>query len=236
MTSAFHVDIKAPCHEDWQHMQTSGQDRHCLACQKTVVDFTRMSDGEILRYLQQAGARVCGRFRQEQLNKTYTAPQKNAVFSFRYGWGVLVSTYLLVSQPAGAHMKSDAAVAWIANPIGTRRALPGGLLRAEVVVRDSIRTIEGVITDETSGEPLAGVVVVIKGTVRGTVTDPTGRFTLRVEESIGKIRLVASVVGYHSREVPVNARKKGAWQIRLKMHQTVLGEIAVVPAGPGDTA
>lgn len=233
MTSSFHVKIKAPCHESWQHMQPNGQDRHCLACRKEVVDFTGMSDGELLQYLQRAGAGGCGRFTQEQLNRTYTAAQKKAAFSFRHGWGVLVSIYLLASEPVAAHTKFNAAVEWVAGPINTRSALHGSLSRAVVTERDSVRTIAGVVTDETSGEPLAGVVVVIKGSSRGTVTDSIGRFTLRVDDAVGRIRLVASVVGYQSREVSVNARNKGAWRIRLKMHQTVLGELAVVPAGPG---
>jgi hypothetical protein len=53
--------------------------RHCLACRKSVVDFTQMTNQEVYLHLAQASGEVCGRLRPAQLKK-YTAsgvPGKN---------------------------------------------------------------------------------------------------------------------------------------------------------------
>jgi len=63
------ISIENPCHEDWQKMTPESQGRFCQACEKTVVDFSKMSDAEILYYFSQPrNEKVCGRFRSEQLS------------------------------------------------------------------------------------------------------------------------------------------------------------------------
>ena len=63
------ISIENPCHEDWQGMTPEAQGRFCSACEKTVIDFSQMSDAEILNYFSQPRAeRVCGRFTSEQLS------------------------------------------------------------------------------------------------------------------------------------------------------------------------
>jgi len=69
-------------------MSPSEKGRHCAACQKTVIDFTVMSDTEVLRYMAQAGPHVCGRLAPDQLNRPLiplTPPQKNKL----PGWFLL---------------------------------------------------------------------------------------------------------------------------------------------------
>jgi TonB-linked SusC/RagA family outer membrane protein len=61
------------------------------------------------------------------------------------------------------------------------------------------KTISGKVTDDKTGNPLAGVSVTVKGTPGGTQTDPDGSFTLSVPSS-SRI-LVFSFVGYGSKEV-----------------------------------
>lgn len=63
------ISIENPCHEDWQGMTPEAQGRFCSACEKTVIDFSQMSDAEILQYFSQPRTeKVCGRFKSEQLS------------------------------------------------------------------------------------------------------------------------------------------------------------------------
>lgn len=64
------ITIPKPCHEDWNKMTPESQGKFCAACQKTVVDFTAMSQEEVLQYLNDYSAtpKICGRFRTDQLN------------------------------------------------------------------------------------------------------------------------------------------------------------------------
>ncbi|RAK64597.1 hypothetical protein [Hymenobacter edaphi] len=67
--SAFVLTVPQPCHEDWQQLTPAGQGRHCAACRTVVVDFTGMSDAELLRWFSRATASICGRFRPDQLDR-----------------------------------------------------------------------------------------------------------------------------------------------------------------------
>jgi len=64
-----HISIPKPCHENWDAMHPGEQGRHCDACDKTVIDFTKSSDSEIGEYFaEHAGTRICGYFRKSQLH------------------------------------------------------------------------------------------------------------------------------------------------------------------------
>jgi CarboxypepD_reg-like domain len=63
------ISIPQPCHEDWQKMTAAEQGKFCGACQKTVVDFSTMSDGEIVRLFEEKKGKLCGRFTTTQLER-----------------------------------------------------------------------------------------------------------------------------------------------------------------------
>lgn len=46
--------------------------RHCDACDKVVVDFTKSSKHEIIDHLEKAEGKTCGRFRSDQIHKAPT--------------------------------------------------------------------------------------------------------------------------------------------------------------------
>ena len=56
------LKIETPCHEDWTKMSPNKEGRHCGLCDKTVVDFTVMSQEEITNYLSHnSKTQICGR-------------------------------------------------------------------------------------------------------------------------------------------------------------------------------
>ena len=106
MSTPLRLTIPEPCHENWQQMTPNEQGRHCLSCQKTVVDFTLMSDQEVLQYISTASSSVCGRFNNDQLNKTYQERKIKPSFTVRYAWHILVSAFLWVGQSVAAQTNS----------------------------------------------------------------------------------------------------------------------------------
>ncbi|QEC79756.1 hypothetical protein [Mucilaginibacter ginsenosidivorax] len=60
------INIAKPCHELWQQMLPVDGGRHCQSCCKTVIDFSAMTDKEIINYLGRQ-SNVCGRFEDRQL-------------------------------------------------------------------------------------------------------------------------------------------------------------------------
>ena len=96
MKQSLQLRIPTPCSEDWTRMQPAEIGRYCQSCCKTVVDFTEMSDAEIIRLLSQAGPHICGRLMPDQLNRTLMpAPvQKNG----RSGWAWVLASLLMVAK------------------------------------------------------------------------------------------------------------------------------------------
>jgi hypothetical protein len=100
------INISDPCQESWQTMHPQDNGRHCGACSKIVVDFTLMSDREILAWLTDANRKVCGRFSPDQLNRNLLpVPEKK-----RKAWMIwnFLLAGLLVSSKAPAQAKSPA--------------------------------------------------------------------------------------------------------------------------------
>lgn len=95
------------------------------------------------------------------------------------------------------------------------------------VVQDSIlKKVSGKVTD-SSGSPLPGVTVVIKGTTQGTITDGDGNYSLSGVSNDGT--LIFSFVGMKSLEIPV----KNKSTLDVKMLEESYGIDEVVAVGYG---
>jgi hypothetical protein len=44
------INIPEQCHEEWSAMQQQEQGRFCAQCQKTVIDFSEMSDEAVRNF------------------------------------------------------------------------------------------------------------------------------------------------------------------------------------------
>lgn len=89
-------------------------------------------------------------------------------------------------------------------------------------------SISGKVTDPSNGAPLAGVNIVVKGKVVGTVTDADGNFSLKVNDA-PPITLVFSFVGYRSAEIAITDANTTSLDVKIE-EQTILGEEIVVSA------
>lgn len=89
-------------------------------------------------------------------------------------------------------------------------------------------TISGKVTDAGTGESLAGVNIVVKGKVIGTITNTSGQFSLSVTDA-PPFTLVFSFVGYQSQELPITNANSTGIEVKLS-EQTVLGQEIVVSA------
>ncbi len=89
-------------------------------------------------------------------------------------------------------------------------------------------SVSGTVTD-TSGEPLIGVSVAVKGAKGGTTTDLDGNFTINVDANA---TLQISYVGYVPQDVPVKGRTK--LEIVLEENNEVLNEVVVIGYGTMD--
>lgn len=84
---SYRIQIPEPCNEGWQNMTPQEKGRHCKTCDKVVVDFSAMSDNQIIRYLEekkQQNQRVCGHFRSNQIDRSmiHSTPYRSQTSGF----------------------------------------------------------------------------------------------------------------------------------------------------------
>ena len=85
-------------------------------------------------------------------------------------------------------------------------------------------TVSGKVTDGTTGEPLPGATIKVKGTNIGTITDSEGLYTVSFPENYQT--LIFSFVGYQSQEIEVGGQN--VIDVQLEADITALNEIVVV--------
>ena len=86
--------------------------------------------------------------------------------------------------------------------------------------------ISGEVVDATTGGPLIGVTIRVKGSSVGTTTDVNGKFSLNVPDNSV---LQVSFLGYTSKEISVNGMSN--IQIKLSVSTTGLNQLVVVGYG-----
>jgi TonB-linked SusC/RagA family outer membrane protein len=96
------------------------------------------------------------------------------------------------------------------------------LLCAQGLQAQGTKAVGGVVTDE-EGNPLPGVTIVVKGSTKGVITDPDGKFSVNV--AVGNV-LVFSYLGMGTQEVKVDARNEYA--VQLKSQENEFDEVVVV--------
>ncbi|HTI12403.1 MAG TPA: TonB-dependent receptor [Puia sp.] len=93
----------------------------------------------------------------------------------------------------------------------------------DIVQSPLFAEISGLVVSDSTGQPLAGVSVKLKGTSVGAYTDANGNFSLQVPD--GKGTLVISSVGYEPQEVRIS--KATSIRISLKVAVTRLADVVI---------
>lgn len=217
MTKYLSLKIPSSCHENWNGMTPEQGGQYCFSCQKPVIDFTQMTDRELIQYFKLHKGSTCGRFTADQLNRNIPFAKKPLPW-IKYLFTFSIPAFLL-SLKASAQSKKIIASTEV-SPIEAKNP----------AVEDSLKkplSLAGVVSDE-AGNPLVSASVLVKGTNRGALTDALGRF--EINEVNVSTTLVISYVGYSSKEVKVTSLNPEV-KIRLTLSSAVMGEVVVVNYG-----
>ena len=102
-----------------------------------------------------------------------------------------------------------------------------GEITASYSVSQQSQTVKGVVVDKSTGEPIIGANVVVKGTTNGVITDFDGNYTLKVKNA--KSILVISYIGYQTQEIP--AGNSGKKDITMQDDSELMDEVVVIGYG-----
>ncbi|TLV03914.1 SusC/RagA family TonB-linked outer membrane protein [Dyadobacter luticola] len=122
-----------------------------------------------------------------------------------------------------------ALVILLATALHAESILPAGVPGIPNGPKPSVsaeQTVSGTVNDENNAG-IPGVNVLEKGTTNGVVTDPGGKFTIRVKDASSV--LVFSYIGYVSKEIPVGSQT--ALTVKLDVSAQDLNDVVVVGYG-----
>ena len=109
-----------------------------------------------------------------------------------------------------------------------KRILISAALIAASSAAASAHTLDGIVKDHRTGEPLIGSVIEVKELPDvKTTTGLDGSFTLHELPDKGRYTLVVRYVSYKTREIPVDVSDKGVVSITLDEDLKELGEVVI---------
>ncbi|OWP64352.1 hypothetical protein CDA63_04780 [Hymenobacter amundsenii] len=215
MPHSLTLTIPEPCHESWAAMTPAAQGRHCAACAKTVVDFSCMTDAQVVAWLsRQAAGATCGRFATPQLHRPLATGATT-------GWPrTLAALLALLGLGAAAP-----AIAQIPRPQTlTEQTLSMGIVATQPQAVLPVRVVQGRVTDASTGLGLPGVAVLVEGTHYGTSTRADGTYELDVPTSLHSPQLVFSSIGFEMTVEPIGLAST-VKSVNMKMDDTLMGEV-----------
>jgi len=218
MKKAIQLFVSSPCHEQWENFDRVAQGGFCSRCSKVVVDFTKMSDPEIIQHFIQATSHICGRFRPDQL-KVY---EEKTIPAIQPGFTLLKASVLILFLMLTGKFASAQPLVTKAQ---TELVVDLKMERETVFIPIAYNTVRGVVKSKEDKEVMPGVNVVVKGTVNGTVTDADGQFEL-TDLKAGDV-LVFSFIGVMTKEFEIRDIKNSMLEIEMVLSMDVLGEVSV---------
>lgn len=113
------------------------------------------------------------------------------------------------------------------NNLYKRSGLSTALLLLITSICFAQTNISGKVTDATTGDPIPGVNILVKGTIFGTVTDSDGSFTLNPKTQ-PPLTLEFSFTGYQTVEQQITDANTSGLEVKLEEQLTELATVTVV--------
>ncbi len=191
MGKYFHISIPEPCTQQWESMEPCTQGRFCQRCSKTVVDFTGMTDEQLLRFFSNRSENICGRFHSDQINKSTPIPSKTIPW-LRYFFQFTLPAMLLSYKASAQKLikRSNSISVELRESSSARHT-------SELSIK-----VNGRIVDKDD-IPIRFASVFIRGTNKGVAADSMGRFTLSVPFKGAELEV--SALGYENSLVKITA-------------------------------
>jgi len=222
MSKRIQLHIPEPCHENWDKMTPVEKGRFCNACQKQVVDFTGMSDEQMIAFFRKpTTGSVCGRFIGDQLNRDIVVPKKRipwVKYFFQFALPAFLISFKATAQGKVKILSGDTTI------ITSSPAIRGKVAVGPI----SEKIIQGRITDN-NGNGIVGAIVTIKNMGISTATDSKGYYKLNYSGHASSIIVAVSAIGFIEKErtVVINKKKVDPLIVKFKLLSKNNDETAV---------
>lgn len=218
MQALKNISIPTPCHENWQNMDEVQQGRFCHSCAKTVVDFSAMTDQQVIDYLSNT-QNVCGRIdagKMDMINHKLRIEGLEPI-----GWlkkiGIAIA---MLSLAPFAKLQAQTKPEQHQTDNTTS---PSAIVLGKVLPAPSNQyVISGRITDK-NGMPLPGSIITVQNNKNyKAVADTNGSFVLNVPD--GEKLIDVNSIGYFSKSFTVGGNKNYI----IKLEEEWMGELVMI--------
>ena len=227
-TKTVEFQIPEPCSENWNEMYPLPGGRFCDKCEKTLVDFTEMTDNELVRFFERNNKKVCGRFRPDQLNKEIEIPKVPSSFQ-KWKAVAAVATGLFAWNSGSAQVTTQLPVMGKVGP-SFQEKVEFIELKEKNKPQPLPSIVKGIVKDE-SGVPLIGASIFLhKQKHIGTSTNVDGSFELKVPGHLESFALDFTYTGYETQTIKFHKKDllEKISEVKLKESGTGLTGIVVI--------
>jgi hypothetical protein len=228
------------CDQKLSDLSPTSCGRFCHSCQKELFDFRQMSNDEILAIHQSTRGKVCGMYKEEQVEVVKTISPKGLSMQ---GWKAWYLGFLgiLFAETADAQEVSDSTKIeqmetskegiQMGDKIYSYR---GGVIRTldQSVLPDTL-VVSGIVKDRF-GEPMIGTSILLADFSKGIASDQDGKFFIQIESNLiidDSLRLVFSYVGFYDEKISIPISEfldTGKKEIFVQLDECNLEEIVFI--------
>lgn len=217
MHSQLKIAIDQPCKENFNDFEARPEGGFCQSCQTTVVDFTKMSDQEIRDYFLGRSQKVCGRFKQSQLDRPINnAPSASSNWFKRISVLGIPFLALLPFSDLKAQIKP--------KPFPVEQRAENAETKSDSSRQNTF--YHGQVLDAQTGETIPFANIYNLHRRIGTTSDIDGKFVLKSNELKAGDTLEISFVGYQKKAIVLQEQKD--LMIKMELSTEVLGGPVVI--------
>lgn len=219
------LEIETPCTENWHNMMPDEKGRFCLSCAKQVVDFSKMTNQELIRFFKQnRTTEVCGQLSAQQLNQELIeAPRRRGLLPY----------FLRVTLPAMLLInRAEAQQSRLSNDTSVVRRVSetADLKQLRLLAADSAPVmIRGKVVDH-EGKPVAFASIKVVDTEQYSMTDSTGNFQIHYRGTVSEVSLSCSALSF-GEAVVVFSLLDEATNCTIRLQPKELPEVIVNSSG-----
>ena len=208
MKKKFSLEIKSPCHENFNNMILNANGSFCHSCAKNVIDLSTKTNSEVAKFIAESKDKnICARLNVSQLEQTFeyeTHPKNN---NFKYAVAVAASVLLtsnIVAQESQA-------------PKTEQTSTPRRMMMGKMIVQHNKEvaiTLKGKVLDSKTKEPISETLypnlMIYANAKTVKINTKTGEYTLEllVNENTKTIILYISNEDFrYSKEFPLNTKE-----------------------------
>jgi len=256
MKPQLQLHIPQPCHEDWNTMTPVDKGKFCGSCNKQVVDFSLMSDQQVLNYFSTATGKTCGRFAEDQLQRELV-PTK--IEKKKAWWIALMMPFLLLFDKTNAQKKNInikqgetseikqaprqqimgklkptaiADTSFLLGKPAIKQELPLILGNTIMSLQDMVLSkpilINGRVTDKDNGEAIPFATITVKNKFTSLSADSAGQFHAQLTDLYSSISIEVSAIGYKTKQFEIHPDQAYDISITLQQKEIILPDVTVI--------